>query len=162
MSSIAPGEKVPLVAQLECPEAATLYVEAIIKRPSRAVLPGSPVDLTDEGNGVFFDDSITMPDESFITVTYNVYEDAAKTQPAEDYCSTTITITRAAGGSGQVIVTNTPDRIVGRVRDSRIDAKINDHGPHKILISDPDNKAELLDEQHNLRENENSHIIRSQ
>jgi len=141
------GEKLPLVAHLECPDASVLYVEAVIKRPDRSQLLGSPIDLGNEGSGIYFDDSISMPDESFVTVTYNIYDDAAKTIPSEDYCSVTETVNRSDGGSGQNIVTNTPDRIVGRVKDERLTAKINDNGPAKALVSDPQAGGQLLDDQ---------------
>tara|TARA_R110000803_G_scaffold162194_1_gene225815 strand:+ start:22977 stop:23465 length:489 start_codon:yes stop_codon:yes gene_type:complete len=161
MSSVKVGDKIPLVAHLECPDGVTFYVEAILKRPDRSAVAGSPLDLTDEGVGIFFDNSINMPDEQFITATYIVYEDALKTTVSDKYCSTTSIFTRESSGSGEVIVTNTPDRIVAKVKDERLSAKISDTGPHKVSISDPESKAILRDEQYILKENQNINKIGS-
>jgi hypothetical protein len=84
------GDKLPLVAHLECPEGVTLYVEAVIKKPDRTQIGVSPLDLTDEGEGLFIDDSVLMPDLDYLTVTYKVYEDALKTTLSEDFCQVTV------------------------------------------------------------------------
>lgn len=94
------GDKLPLVADVECPEGITYYVEAVIKKPDRTEIGASPVDLTDEGDGHFFDDSVLMPLLDFLTVTYKVYEDALKTTLSDEYCEVTHVFTRELPDTG--------------------------------------------------------------
>jgi len=94
------GDKIPLVGHLECPEGSTLYVEAVIKKPDRTEIANSPIDLTDEGSGLFFDDSELMPELDYLTVTYNIYEDALKTIQSDDFCSVTEVFNREIEDTG--------------------------------------------------------------
>lgn len=98
---VSPGQKIVLLAHLECPDATVYYVDAVLKDFNRDELAESPVDLTDEGDGIFTDDSVNMPDEPYVTATYRVFLDAAKTQLAsDDYCSVTEKFVRSEGGGG--------------------------------------------------------------
>lgn len=160
MSSVVPGEKIPLVAHLECPEGATYYVKAEVLRPNRADITGSPKSLLNEGDGRFFDASLTMPDEPFVTVTYKVFDDALMTTESEDYCQVTETVNRAAGGSGEVIVINTPDRLITKTKDSRISTKIQDPGQSKILIQDDEATSSIQDDQSSQKTQSNQSTVR--
>lgn len=160
--SVRAGEKIPLVRHLECPDSEPVFVGATLKRPDRTLLVAFEVNLSDEGSGVFFDESVDMPDERYITATYRVYEDAGKTIESKRYCSVTAIFTRDNSDAGSVIVTNTPDRIVAKVKGETFDAKVSDIGPYKILIDDPESRAQLLEDSNNLRENQDINIIRSE
>lgn len=88
--NIAQGNKVPLVAQLECaPGAPTFYVEAELLKDDRT--PLTTVQLTEEADGRFSNTSVVMPDLPFITATFVVYENAGLTIESEDYCRVTET-----------------------------------------------------------------------
>jgi hypothetical protein len=154
------GEKIPLLAHLECLDGPPLYVDAVIKRPDRSSLPGSPFDLGHEGNGVYFDNSVTMPDEDYLTVTYRIFDDAGKTIPSDAYCQVTEIITPAPD-SAQVITTNIPDRIVVRTFDSRSAIGIADHGPGKVAIVDPDANVEIQESRATMKESQSINSIRS-
>ena len=159
-TSVKIGEKIPLLAHLECLEGSPLYVDAVIKRPDRSSLPGSPFDLGHEGSGVYFDNSVTMPDLEYLTVTYRIFDDVGKTIPSDDYCLVTEIITPAPD-SAQVITTNIPDRIVARTVDSRSSIGIADHGPSRIAIVDPDASAEIQESRSTLKESQSTNLIRS-
>jgi len=159
--NVVPGEKIPLVAQLECPEGTTLYVQAEVLRPNRSNITGSPKQLTDEGDGRYFDDSLTMPDEAFLTVTYKVFTNPGLTIESDDYCQVTETINRAAGGSGDVIVVNTPDRLITKARQNQANIKISDPGPGTIKIQDDDLGTGVQDDLSNAKTQDNQSTVRS-
>lgn len=94
MSIVKVGDKIPLVAQLECYESGLYYVDAVLKKPDRTNLL-SPVDLGHEGDGVYFNGNISMPDEDYLTVTYRIFDDVGKTTVSEDFCQITEVITKA-------------------------------------------------------------------
>lgn len=90
-----PGDPLPFEVNLECFEGDTFFVDVIVLDPDRDQILGSPIDLTDEGGGNFFDDSQTYPDLDFISITGRVFEDAAKTIPADDFCEKTVHVHRS-------------------------------------------------------------------
>lgn len=88
------GDKIPLMAHLECYESGPVYVDAILKDAARVQI-GSAVDLGHEGDGIFFDNSVTMPEEDYVTATYRIWQDAGKTIPHPDFCSSSEIFTPA-------------------------------------------------------------------
>ncbi len=121
MSHVAQGKEFGIVGQLECPEGATLYVQAIVKDDQEITL--ATIGLTDQGGGRFTGDS-TMPDRPWIQAILTVYEDAAFTIPSEDFCSITQVFHRDDGGvgtgSGQK-----DEEIAGFVASSIINGEVN-------------------------------------
>jgi len=93
---VEPGKKIPLVAQIECPPATPLYVRAEVLKDDRTPYTGSPVNLTNEGNGRFFNASLTMLDIPFTTATFRVYTDPTYTTESDDYCPVTEVYNRGA------------------------------------------------------------------
>lgn len=78
------GEKIPLSAQL--PTGATdRYVRAILRENDGTEHGSSPVNLAHEGDGLYSDDSLDMPDKIFMTVCYKVYSDSGYVNLDDDY-----------------------------------------------------------------------------
>ena len=160
--SIPALEKLPLTAHLEClPNGETLFVQAHVKKPDRSHITGSPVKLTDETEGLFFDDTLTMPDESFVTVTYKIFTNAGLTIESDDYCKVTEVISQSASGGGSPIIVNTPDRIIAVARDQKAEIRLNDQRPGQIKIVDHDAQVGHQDDQKNINKQENKSTVRT-
>jgi len=162
--NIEPGQDIPLVAHLECPDGETYFVQAEVLRPDRSNITGSPIQLTDEGDGRFFNDTLSMPDESFITVTYRVFLDAGLTEEAlDEYCPKTVVIGREAGStSGEPIIVTVRDRIIAKARSSRSKVEIQDPGTKSVRVVDPDLAAQVQSDQSKINSQENSKQVRTQ
>lgn len=76
------GDLIPLVVQLYDGNESK-YVKATLQDPDDNFLAGSPVTLTHKHDGLYEDKSITMPDKQWITVNYQVYDDAGLTIPSQ-------------------------------------------------------------------------------
>lgn len=81
---LKPGDKIPLSHHLG--DGVTgKYVRAVVKNPAGNQIPGSPVTLTDVGNGTYYDDSLEMPSQIAIMAAFSTYEDGAFTEKTEGY-----------------------------------------------------------------------------
>lgn len=61
------------------------YVRAYLKDSNGDDLPESPVDLQHVGNGLYSDDSVTMPGYDEVTATYKVFSDSGYTTLDTEY-----------------------------------------------------------------------------
>jgi len=78
------GDPIQLNLQLE-DGATDKYPQAILRNQIGTILAGSPVDLTHTGDGLYQNDSISMPNTQEVTATYKVYEDAPHTVLSQFY-----------------------------------------------------------------------------
>lgn len=160
--SIPANENLPLTAHLEClPSGDTLFVQAHVKRPNRSHITGSPVQLTDEGDGLFFNDTLTMPDEAFVTVTYKIFTNSGLSIESDDYCNVTEVISQSASGGGSPIIVNTPDRIIAVARDQKAKIRLSDKRPGHIKVVDHDAKVGHQDDQKRINKQENKSTVRT-
>lgn len=120
MSSLQVGQIVPLLATLECPEGETVFVRATIKDKDNAVL--AQLALTDNGGGEFSLSTYLMPDEPFIKVRYEVFDDAGFHTPNTSFCPDDESYSRLEIAQAQAVKT---DHLVGFVRGTRLFGKIN-------------------------------------
>ena len=81
------GEKVYLKLQLDQDET-DLFPQAIIVDESGAPIVGSPVSLSHSANGLYLDDSLSMPAKDEVIATYRVYDDSGHTKRAFRYATT--------------------------------------------------------------------------
>ena len=84
MSSLQVSQLVPLLATLECPDGETVFVRATIKDKDNAVL--AQLALINNGGGEFSLSTYLMPDEPFIKVRYEVFDDAGFNTPNTSFC----------------------------------------------------------------------------
>ena len=105
---VDPGAVVPLQLQLECLPDSTVYVRAIVTDPNKNQLPSSPFTLVDQGNGFFCNYGLSMPDLPFISAQYEVFNDAAFTDPSDEFGLSTDIFTRKA----DVTITNPADAVL--------------------------------------------------
>jgi len=75
------GQIIPLVCQLEDGDT-TKFVNAIVTDQGGIPVAGSPLVLTHTGNGTYENDTLVMPDEDFISATFQVFDDAGLTIPS--------------------------------------------------------------------------------
>lgn len=120
MSSLQVGQIVPLLATLECPAGETVFVRATIKNKDNNVL--AQLALTDNGGGEFSSSAYLMPDEPFIKVRYEVFNDAGFTNPNDTFCPDDESYSRLEIAQAQAIKT---DHLVGIVRGTRLFGKVN-------------------------------------
>ncbi len=85
MTKIALTDPIPLQIQLECHENATFFVRANIKNSLGAIV-ASDIELTDFGEGLFFDNSQSMSFGTIIIAQYFVFTDALFTNLSTEYC----------------------------------------------------------------------------
>ena len=79
MSSLVKiGDPIHLNLQLE-DGAIDKYPQAILRDQIGTLMAGSPVDLTHTGDGLYQNDSISMPNTQEVTATYKVYDDSGHT-----------------------------------------------------------------------------------
>ncbi len=81
---LKPGDKLPLSHHLG--DGVTgKYVRAVVKNPDGSQIPGSPVTLTDVGNGTYYDDSLEMPSQLAIMAAFSTYDDSGFSEKTEGY-----------------------------------------------------------------------------
>lgn len=115
MSSLQVGQIVPLLATLECPDGETVFVRATIKDKGNAVL--SQLSLIDNGGGEFSLSTYLMPDEPFIKVRYEAFDNAGFTIPNTTFCPDDESCSRLEIAQAQAIRTN---ELVGFIRDTSL------------------------------------------
>ncbi len=76
-----PGDPIRLNLQLFDGDSGK-FVQAIVADSSGTPLAGSPVTLSNSGNGLYEDDSLIMPTDPEVTAIYKVYNDAGFTTPS--------------------------------------------------------------------------------
>jgi hypothetical protein len=120
MSSLQVSQLVPLLATLECPDGETVFVRATIKDKDNAVL--AQLALINNGGGEFSLSTYLMPDEPFIKVRYEVFDDAGFNTPNTSFCPDDESYSRLEIAQAQAVKT---DHLVGFVRGVRLFGKIN-------------------------------------
>lgn len=78
------GETIPLSVQLH-DGAIDKYCRAIVRDSDGTALAGSPVTLTHISNGKYEDNTLVMPNKRYVSVTYEVYEDALFTTLSDEH-----------------------------------------------------------------------------
>ncbi len=116
------GEQIPLNVQLSEFETG-LYPQAILRNhATMAELASSPVDLDDAGDGAYLDESIPMPSDHNVFVTYKVYTDAGHTKLAIQDAGTdlfvldTTEIERLTDKATAIVLE--ADNVIAEVRES--------------------------------------------
>jgi hypothetical protein len=120
MSSLQVGQLVPLLATLECPDGETVFVRATIKDKDNAVL--AQLALTNNGGGEFSLSTYLMPDEPFIKVRYEVFDDAGFNTPNTSFCPDDESYSRLEISKTQAVTT---DSLIGFVKSVKLFGKIN-------------------------------------
>lgn len=95
------GDSIPLYFQCFDYDA-TKFVRALVKTPAGSSVSGSPVNLTNLGNGLYGAHSLTMPNQAFVYVQYLVYDDAGYTQLSTSEGGTSEVFELDTGGGGTV------------------------------------------------------------
>lgn len=72
------GDGIPLRLQLS-DEDSGAFPQAVLRDPTGSELPGSPVDLGHEGDGLYTNNAVSFPDEEFIIAQYKVYQNGGHT-----------------------------------------------------------------------------------
>lgn len=126
MSTLGAGKKIPLALQIQDISDGPYFVKCRLIKPDNSELGVSPVTLTDLGNGLFTNYSVTMPNEQFILAQYIVYEDAGFTTQSEEIDSPIVETFELAAES-TIIKGQSADRIITRVRDNSVRVKIKDN-----------------------------------
>jgi len=78
------GNKVPLSAQVECPDGTPVFLRAFIYDESNNLL--TTRDMIDRGEGSFENYSYTMPNLDIIRVQFLAYDDSSYTTRLEEPC----------------------------------------------------------------------------
>jgi len=87
MPSVKVGDKLYLNVQLFDGDS-TKYVRAFLRDASNTVLPGSPVNLTNRGSGLYDDSTLMMPDTSYVSSIFKVYNDSSYSILSEFHADT--------------------------------------------------------------------------
>lgn len=115
MSSLQAGQIVPLLATLDCPDGETIFVRATIKDKDNVVL--AQISLTNNGGGEFSNSSYIMPDQPFIKVRYEAFDDAGFNTPSAVFCPDDESYSRLEIAQAQAIKT---DHLIGFIRGARL------------------------------------------
>ena len=76
------GDAIPLSYQL-FDGATNKFVRAILRDASGTALPASPVTLSHVSDGIYEDISVLMPNTTYVSATFQVFDDAAFTIPSD-------------------------------------------------------------------------------
>ena len=116
------GNKVPLSAQVECPDGTSIFIRAFIYDGSNNLL--TTRDMIDRGEGRFENFSYTMPNLDIITVQYLSYDDSSYTNRLEEPCPGTDIFKRLeeTGGGGDNPVAGI--QAVGKVISGTLRGKV--------------------------------------
>jgi hypothetical protein len=118
---------IPLSLQLVCHEGVTFYVQAVLK-DNLGVQYGSAINLTDFGDGLFFDGSVAMPNKNALNVQYTVFTDSGYTAESDEYCGPYGDLfTLDEGAAGGVVIPTTESIFV----------TIEDTDDFEVTLSDP-------------------------
>ena len=83
-SAIKIGESIPLIYQLHDGDT-TKFVRATVEDPDGNPIAGSPASMPHVSNGKYENNSLLMPDKRYVSVTYQVFDDAGFTTPSPDH-----------------------------------------------------------------------------
>lgn len=73
----------PILLNVQLDDGATdKFVRATLRDADGNTLPESPVQLSHVANGLYTDESVSMPDTQQVTAQYEVFLDSGFTQPA--------------------------------------------------------------------------------
>lgn len=78
------GNKVPISAQVECPDGTPVFIRAFIYDDSNNLL--STRDMIDRGDGNYENYSYTMPNLDIIRIKFLSYDDSSYTNRLEEPC----------------------------------------------------------------------------
>lgn len=122
--NIKVGSTVPLEAQLQCLESEVVYVRAFIFNPSGTQI--ATRDMTNGGEGRFYDYSYSMPNLAFVSVQYRPYNDPGYSVPSDTFCNDTETFVKleeVAAGEGL-----SGGVIIGKILTTPLIGKLRPHG----------------------------------
>ena len=120
------GQKIPLKA-LAQNRATGKVVRAIVKDATNVSIAGSPVTLPHVGDGVYFLDTLVMPNTPNISVEYDPFDGPGFTNPSTDILPTSERFefdedfegTRIFAGSEVLTGNITSDTLEGTVEDDK-------------------------------------------
>jgi hypothetical protein len=93
------NQPLPLNLQL-WDRAANKYVTATVRLPSGTPLSGSPVELAHVSSGYYASNDLRMPQADYVTVFYEVFDDAAHTVRSADHAEAFETLSASSSGGG--------------------------------------------------------------
>ena len=144
------GEKIPLALLLEN-RATDRFVRAIVRDDVGAQMAGSPFNVPRVSNGWHYDISVGMPDSAYLTVEYDVFDDAPFTTASTDLLpaherfdrddlASAIDILIAASREGTIkgTVLDADDILAKVSDDDAISATVQDDDALKAKVSDDD------------------------
>ena len=156
-TQIKQGERMPLSFGAHDGDD-SLFVDAVLKDQDGIELGISPVNLNNIGDGQYTINTYTMPGHR-VSVTYRPFLDAGKTIESQIHGPGFDEFIPQVAIESPPIVTNIPDRLVARVRDtvaqvrgqsSSAKADLQDNAS-KVIISDDDSDISTQQDQLGVR-----------
>lgn len=116
------GNKVPLSAQVECPDATPVFLRAFIYDESNNLL--TTRDMIDRGEGSFENYSYTMPNLDIIRVQFLAYDDSSYTNRLDEPCPGTDVFKKleetGGGGSSPVAGVQAVGKVIGGIIQGKV------------------------------------------
>lgn len=113
------GDPIPVYLQLHTGDTVK-FVRAHLRDASGTPLGGSPASLPHVANGMYVNLSFSMPNTPFVTITYEVFDDAGFTVPSSfdgDGEDSYVFDASDVGGGGGTASSALACRIGGRLRE---------------------------------------------